>query len=133
VVLKQARVVEEVVVDKDVAERTETVRDTVRRTEVEVEPIGTEHASGVSGFSGYESDFRTHYSTAFASRGSPYEHWAPAYRYGYDLASDPRARDRDWAAVEPEARRQWEARHQGTWDEVKDAVRYAWDKIRGRR
>jgi uncharacterized protein (TIGR02271 family) len=37
VVSKQARVVEEVVVDKDVQERTEKVHDTVRRTDVDVE------------------------------------------------------------------------------------------------
>jgi uncharacterized protein (TIGR02271 family) len=37
VVAKEARVVEEVVVRKEAEERTETVRDTVRRTEVEVE------------------------------------------------------------------------------------------------
>jgi stress response protein YsnF len=37
VVGKQERVVEEVVVSKDVQERTETVRDTVRRKDVEVE------------------------------------------------------------------------------------------------
>jgi len=37
VVSKTARVVEEVVVHKDVGERTETVRDTVRRTEVDVD------------------------------------------------------------------------------------------------
>jgi stress response protein YsnF len=36
-VSKQARVVEEVVVGKEATERTETVRDTVRRTDVEVE------------------------------------------------------------------------------------------------
>ena len=39
VVAKQARVVEEVVIGKQVEERTETVRDTVRRTDVEVEQI----------------------------------------------------------------------------------------------
>lgn len=39
VVSKQARVVEEVVVGKKVEERTETVRDTVRRTDVEVEQV----------------------------------------------------------------------------------------------
>ena len=39
VVGKQARVVEEVIVGKQVEERTETVRDTVRRTDVEVEQI----------------------------------------------------------------------------------------------
>ncbi len=39
VVNKQARVVEEVVVGKDVTERAETVRDTVKRTDVEVEQL----------------------------------------------------------------------------------------------
>ncbi len=37
VVDKEARVTEEIHVDKEVGERTETVRDTVRRTEVDVE------------------------------------------------------------------------------------------------
>jgi uncharacterized protein (TIGR02271 family) len=37
VVSKDARVVEELVVNKDVGQRTETISDTVRRTEVEVE------------------------------------------------------------------------------------------------
>jgi hypothetical protein len=81
----------------------------------------------------YEREFRSHYDTAFASRGSPYEHWAPAYRYGYDLATDPRCRDREWATMETDAQREWEQRHQGTWQEFKDAIRYAWDKVRGRR
>lgn len=40
VVNKQARVVEEVVIGKDVQERTETVRDTARRTDVNVEKMG---------------------------------------------------------------------------------------------
>src|SRR4051794_18301828 len=42
VVAKQARVVEEVRVGKDVTERTETVKDKVRRTEVDVEQIPSE-------------------------------------------------------------------------------------------
>lgn len=42
VVAKEARVVEEVTVGKNVTEREETVRDTVRSTEVEVEKINTE-------------------------------------------------------------------------------------------
>ena len=39
VVAKQARVVEEVRVGKQVSERTETVRDSVKRTDVEVEQL----------------------------------------------------------------------------------------------
>ena len=39
VVSKQARVVEEVVINKEMTEREETVRDTVKRTDVEVDEI----------------------------------------------------------------------------------------------
>ena len=39
IVGKEARVVEEIVVGKDVTDRTETVRDTVRRTDVDVDEI----------------------------------------------------------------------------------------------
>ncbi len=133
VVRKQARVVEEVVVRKDVQEHTETVRDTVRRTEVEVEPVGAEHAREARGFDAYDADFRGPYTTSLASRGHPYERWSPGYRYGYELASDRRYAGRDWTALEPEARRGWEAQQKGTWEEFKDTVRYAWEKVRGRR
>src|SRR5579884_3526950 len=44
VVNKQARVVEEVVVNKDVQQKTQTVRDSVRRTDVQVEQTGGQDA-----------------------------------------------------------------------------------------
>ncbi|HYP00906.1 MAG TPA: YsnF/AvaK domain-containing protein [Pyrinomonadaceae bacterium] len=49
VVNKKARVVEEVVVNKDVEQHTETVHETLRRTDVNVEPIdNTNKARGAS-------------------------------------------------------------------------------------
>jgi len=42
VVAKEARVVEEVVIGKEATERTETVRDTVRRTDVDVDELNRE-------------------------------------------------------------------------------------------
>lgn len=48
VVAKQARVVEEVVVGKEVSERTETVRDTVRRTDVNVEEIDADDSDALN-------------------------------------------------------------------------------------
>jgi uncharacterized protein (TIGR02271 family) len=39
IVSKKARVVEEVIINKEVEERTETVRETLRRSEVDVEPL----------------------------------------------------------------------------------------------
>lgn len=136
VVSKRARVVEEVVVGKDVEHRTETVRDKVRRTDVEVEQLGSQQARGTTGFDAYETDFRQHFTTTFGSKGKnyTYDRYTPAYRYGYELASDKRYSGNEWNAVETQARRDWEARYQGqsTWEDVKDAIRYAWDKVRGR-
>lgn len=48
VVQKDARVVEEVAVRKEAEERTETIRDTVRKTEVEVENTGRERTIPVT-------------------------------------------------------------------------------------
>ena len=45
VVSKEARVVEEVVVGKETTERTETVRDTVRRTDVDVDELNNSDAT----------------------------------------------------------------------------------------
>ncbi|NOG74173.1 YsnF/AvaK domain-containing protein [Roseicella sp. DB1501] len=53
VVSKQARVVEELVIRKDATERTETVQDTVRRTEVEVDDTtGAPRTGGNTGLAG---------------------------------------------------------------------------------
>ncbi len=45
VISKEARVVEEVVIDNEMTERTETVRDSVIRTDVEVDEINTGDAA----------------------------------------------------------------------------------------
>ncbi len=127
VVQKQARVVEEVVVGKDVSEREETIRDTTRHTEVEVERAG---AGAASGFAALEPEFRQHCTRTSSATGLTYEQCAPAYRYGYELAGDAR-HGGEWASVEGEARRQWEQRNPGTWSQSRDAIRYAWDRTRG--
>jgi len=106
-VRKEARVVEEVVVGKDVNTRRETVRDSVRRTDVRVEETGgttrTDLASG------------------------------PGYEFGTKYANDSRYRDREWSVAEPELRRDWETHGHGAWEEFKDSIRHGWDKVRGRR
>jgi uncharacterized protein (TIGR02271 family) len=58
VVEKSARVVEEVVVGKQVTEREQEIADTVRRTEVEVEQLGT-GGTGMAGASGTTSTMGT--------------------------------------------------------------------------
>jgi uncharacterized protein (TIGR02271 family) len=137
VVEKTARVVEEVHVDKDVEEHTETIRDTVRRQDVDVEHLGDTGMRGTTGMTGYdeyEPMWRNHYQTTYTGTGHTYDEFQPAYHYGYDLASDARYRGRDWTAIEPEARRDWEMRyHDSAWDDFKDAVRQAWQSVTGQR
>jgi uncharacterized protein (TIGR02271 family) len=132
VVSKRARVVEEVTVRKEVQERTATVRDTVRRKDVDVESVGTSHVTEAEGFAPYAADFRRHHTTMFASSGLAYADYEPAYRYGYDLGTNERYRGRDWTALEADARRDWERRQPDTWERFKDAIRYGWDKVRAR-
>jgi uncharacterized protein (TIGR02271 family) len=125
VVNKQARVVEEVVVRKDVETRQETVRDTVRHTDVDVEKVG-----GGDNWNRFSTDFRNHYTTHYGSSGLAYSAYEPAYRYGYTLGTGPEYRGRTWEQIEPEARRRWESeyRDKGPWERFKDSVRYAWDR-----
>ena len=113
VVSKSARVVEEVTVHKETQEHTETVQDTVRRQDVEVEQGATAQTRDVQGFETYAAAFRRHHSTAFASSGTAYEAYEPAYRYGYELSTNERYRGRDWTTLEADARR--DARQPGTW------------------
>jgi len=139
VVSKEARVVEEVRVRKDVDERTEKVQDTVRRTDVQVEPMAgngrtvatSATATRISPYETFEPDFRTNYKTVYSGIGN-YERFQPAYKYGYTLASDNRYQGRSWGEIEPEARKYWNSQHQNSWEDFKDAIQYSWDKVRGK-
>jgi uncharacterized protein (TIGR02271 family) len=132
VIEKRARVVEEVEIHKDVEHETETVRDTLRRKDVEVERMDEGHS--YSDFESYEPDFRNHYQTTYTNTGYTYDDFQPAYHYGYQLASDPRYQDRDWEEIEMDARRDWEGRyHDSAWEDFKDAIRNAWYSVTGRR
>jgi hypothetical protein len=61
-----------------------TIRDTVRHTEVNVE-----QTPGAVGDKFDDSDFRADFQKRYAASGAPYDTYLPAYRYGYDMASDP--------------------------------------------
>ena len=42
-----------------------------------------------------------------------------------------RYRDRDWNAIEADARRDWAQNHKDSaWEDFKDAVRYSWEPPR---
>jgi uncharacterized protein (TIGR02271 family) len=131
VVAKQARVVEEVRVGKDVSQRTETIRDTVRHTEVDVQPV-TGTATG-AGAAFDDSDFRRDFQTNYGTGGASYDTYAPAYRYGYDMASDPRYKGKSFPDVENDLRSDYGRRYpNSTWDQMKNSIQYGWNKVTGK-
>jgi hypothetical protein len=80
----------------------------------------------------YETEWRRHYDTNMASSGLTYAECAPAYEFGQRAANQDMYRGRSFNEVEPDLRREYERSYPGTWDRVKNSVRYAWDRITGR-
>ncbi len=121
VVDKKARVTGEVTARKRSQDRTETVHETARKTQVDVED---ESDSGR-----HADDFRSHYDETYGASGDEYSTYEPAYRHGHAYGSDDRYAGRDYSDVEPEMRSSYEQRHgKGTWQKVKDAARHAFNR-----
>lgn len=124
-VQKRVRVREEVVVGKQTTERTEKVRDNVRRTEVNVEQLQGGNSN---------EDFRRDWQQNYASSGDAYETYQPAYDYGYRSASDARYKGGAWKDVEEDLRTDYmRANPNSNWERMKGAVRYGWEKVAGKR
>lgn len=121
VVQKTARVVEEVVVGKQVSQRQDQITDTVRRTEVDIEQLGAADD---------DDYFRKHWTSNYANLGGAYEDYEPAYRYGSSMRSATSYQGRSWDDAETTLRSDWESRYpQSAWEKFKAAVRHGWDRI----
>ena len=105
------------------------------RVMVEHRPADTADAGraavSANDFDAWSGDFRTHYNTHYGTSGRyTYDQYMPAYRYGYDLGSNKTYKD--WNSIENDVRTRWEERNKGTWEDFKDAIHFAWDKVRGK-
>ena len=75
-------------------------------------------------------NWRADWQRQYAALGGSYEDYDPAYRWGHTLRSDARWQGRDWDAIEPELRGEWERGHPGSaWERFKAAVRHGWERI----
>ena len=132
VVSKRARIVEEVAVSKETSERTETIRDNVRSTDVKVEKTGPQQTGRAT--ANCETDFRQNFNTHYAGSGGKYETYAPAYEYGYSAASDPRFEGKSWEDAESILKTDYLRNNpNSSWDNMKGAIRYGWEKMTGKR
>jgi uncharacterized protein (TIGR02271 family) len=125
VVEKRARVKEEVNVRKEPRQRKETVRETVRGTDVRVESLSPEEQRE---FDRYQSEFQSDWQAKYSRSGLTYAQVLPGYQYGYHLGHDPRYSTADWSEIEPKVKRDWDARGHGPWERFKDAVRSGWER-----
>jgi len=127
-VAKTARVVEEVSLGKEVSEKIETIKETLRRQDVQIEEV-----QSVRTIQSYDTEFRSFYDQNLTNSGVAFESLRPAFSYGYNLATREPFRSSPWSSVETDARRIWEEKNPGTWDQNKVVVKYAWEKVRSAR
>lgn len=117
VVSKEARVKEEVVVGKEASERTQTVREKARRTEVKVE----------------DEDFRRFYESLSISdkeREENFDEYWEAFSYSRDRSRERSYEGKHWSDVEEDVHQDWEKKHPGTWTRLKDTIRRGWEARR---
>jgi stress response protein YsnF len=135
-VSKQARVVEEIRVNKGFTERVETVHEKVRHTKVDVQPIkGDQTGAETEGTVDPETNaaFRRDYDANYRSSGQPYDDYANAYRFGYTMANDPRYRDRRFEDVESDLRMEYGRRNPNSvWERFRNSVHYGWNALTNR-
>ena len=78
--------------------------------------------------------WRSNYqSRPYATGSTDYDQWRGAYRYGHESAHRYTGRSRD--DVESDLSRDWNSyqyRGTSTWEQIKAAVRDAWDRATGR-
>ncbi len=81
-----------------------------------------------------DDEYRRHYTSSYGTSGRSYDEYRPAYQYGSQLASDARYQGRSFDDVEDTLRTDYLRNNpNSTWDNVKGAVRYGWERVSGKR
>lgn len=113
------------------ASTSPTMARTERSADVsESEPQVDIETHSYTDYTSFTPNFQEHFSNSMYANTYSYEQYEPAYRYGYDLATNARYRDREWDEIEPEAQKYWDERNPGTWDRIKNAVHHAWEEVK---
>jgi hypothetical protein len=72
----------------------------------------------------HDASFRRHYQLNYHDNPHDYEYYAPAYRFGYELAEENAGMD--WGRIETEAQEHWQTQHNIPWQEMAEAIHYGW-------
>lgn len=131
IVTKEAVVTGEVVVNKERKTERQTVTDTVRKEEVNVDDTYNKLRDN------FKQDFEGRRTRQVGGRPQEFTEVEPRYRYGVEAAHDTRFRGRKWNEVEPEVRREYETRTktvstQGNdaWAQLREEIREGFERVR---
>ena len=94
VVSKVARIVEEVVVSKEIAEKVQTIKETARRSDVEIEEVKAHRT-----FTDFDKDFHGYFEMELVKSGHKYDDYLPAFKFGYSLATSEHTHKHGWAEL----------------------------------
>ncbi len=84
--------------------------------------------------SSYDAGYRNHWEKNYGSRYGDYATYEPAYRWGSSSAQNTTYRGRNWEDIEDTMKTDYLRNNpNSTWDNVKGAVRYGWEKATGKR
>ncbi len=90
------------------------------------------HQIGGMSFGTFDRDLRKHYATYYPNSEYTFAQLVPFYRYGYDLATDPRYASATWAEVETHIEPGWHGLNpESVWVNFRDAVHCGWEMLRG--
>jgi hypothetical protein len=111
------------------ADEPEDVRGDFARgmREQPINPAQPDYARGM-----HHEAFLNHYQRWMGNGGLPFDHYLPAYQFGYDLGNAPGSQHATWAEAEREARQSWDREARGSWEQFKQAIRFGWEKACGR-
>ena len=76
---------------------------------------------------------REHKTRPYVRKDTPYEHYEPAYRYGWEHASRPEFANRSFDDAERDLEKNWETYRGPTttpWRDVRDATRDSYERVR---
>jgi uncharacterized protein (TIGR02271 family) len=139
---KQPVVYEEVEVGKRTVQDTEQVSGEVRREVADIKGVDdrTTRGTTMSSWDEVSPTYQQRWQQRYGTSGGRWSDYEPGYRYGYEMANDPRYRNRSWTEVEPEYRSQYSdwARRGGyssdpsAWDKIREHARDAWEDARSK-
>ncbi len=89
-------------------------------------------ASADAASQGEDETFRSHYESNFSANGD-FEDYEPAYRYGFDLASESEFQGKPWNDARGDIKRRWDEERNEPWYKFDGAVEHGYTTAQSRR